>query len=133
MNAIAKVLLAAVLAAVLAAGAASPALAAGTKTPEKTKIHRELDALGAKIDAFEARARRESAQTRARVDARVKSLRSDKTDADRALDKLEAAGASAGKDLKAAFQSAFKKLKDGYRDASREAPWSKKNKSPKSP
>lgn len=128
MNTIAMALLAAALAAAPAAAAT-----AAKKTPEKTKIHRELDALGAKIDAFEARARRESAQTRARIDERVRSLRSDKTDADRALDKLEAAGASAGKDLKTAFQSAFKKLKDGYRDAAREAPWAKKTKSPKSP
>lgn len=129
MNTIAKAL----LAAALAVCAAAPAPAAETKAPEKTKIHRELDALGAKIDAFEARARRESAETRAKIDARIKALRADKTDADRALDKLETAGASAGKDLKAAFQSAYRKLKDGYRDAAREAPWAKKSKTPKFP
>lgn len=119
MNTVSRLLLAASLA---AGASAAPA----AKTPEKTRIHQELDALGAKIDALAERARRESAGTRAKLDEKVKALRADKSDADRALDKLEAAGASAGEDLRAAFQSAYRKLKNGYRDAVREAPWSKK-------
>jgi len=106
----------------LAASAAS----AKKDAPGKTKAHQELDELGAKIDAFAARAQSESEETRARLQKRVDEMRAQQKQADASLQKLEAAGASAGKDLRTAFQSAYKKLKDGYRDAMKDAPWSAK-------
>lgn len=94
--------------------------------PAKTKAHRELNELGAKIDAFAARTKSESEGTRVRLEKRIGELRAQKTQADSALAKLEGAGESAGKDLRAAFQSAYRKLKDGYRDAMKDAPWASK-------
>ena len=97
------------------------------EAPEKTTAHQQLDELGAKIDAFAARTKTESEGTRARLEKRIEELRANKEQADFSLAKLEVAGESAGKDLRTAFQSAFKKLKDGYRDAMKDAPWTSKS------
>lgn len=110
----------------LLAGLILPAAAAKKEAaPAKTKVHQQLDALGAKIDEFAARTAKESAGTRERLEKRLHELRADQTQANSALSKLEAAGASAGKDLQTGFQRAYQKLKDGYRQAMQEAPWSK--------
>ena len=110
----------------LALAALASAAPPKKEAPERTKAHQELDALGAKIDAFAARAKSESEGTRSRLEKRVQELRADQKQADVSLQKLETAGASAGKDLRAAFQRAYQKLKDGYRDAKKEAPWTPK-------
>ena len=111
------------LAAALGSVASFAAAVPPGKATEKTKVHQELDELGAKIDAFAARTKSESEGTRARLEKRIGELRAQKKQADSSLAKLEDAGESAGKDLRAAFQSAYKKLKDGYRDAMKDAPW----------
>jgi chromosome segregation ATPase len=116
-----------VLAAVLVSLTFSAAAAQSKKEQaEKTKVHQELDELGAKIDAFAARTKSESEGTRERLEKRIGELRGNKKQADASLAKLEAAGESAGKDLRAAFQDAYKKLKVGYRDAMKDAPWASK-------
>lgn len=113
---------------------AAPAGAADrpARTTAKTKaeMRRELDALGARIDALETRARREGAEVRAKVDARVQALRAQQSDADRALGRFQAAGAETRTELQAAFDRAMAKLKSAVRRAETEAPWNRGSKAP---
>lgn len=108
---------------VLIAGALAAAQArpvnkgtSATESPRsfREKARLELDDLDRKIDALEADAVREGALVRRRLNADVRVLRADEKDAARALDKLSAAGASAGRDARERVEKSLRRLRKAY-------------------
>lgn len=96
---------------------AAPALAAPAEPPAEKKseyverVRTELDALGAKIDAMEAKAKVAGAEARAGMDRQLKDLKARRKAALREFSRLKRASGSAWADIRAGLEKGLADLR----------------------
>lgn len=102
--------------------APSPLRAAEQTSAEKKdeyvkKARTELDALGAKIDDLEAKAKTTSASTRAEMNRQLKDLKARRKAALKEFSKLKRAGGKAWADIRAGLEKGIEDLKKDLEEA----------------
>jgi hypothetical protein len=83
----------------------------------RIQARKDLDVLEDKIARLELNAKAAGAEARDRLQAQAKSLRAKKTDADRMLDKFEAATESARRELRVKLDRTLRELKKAVHKA----------------
>jgi chromosome segregation ATPase len=98
--------------------------AAGPPQPKSTaemrdEARKDLDALGARIDALERQAKAAGVESRDRLEEQVRKLRSKKDKADELLLKLQESAEDAGKEIQADLDRDIRELKRACRSLQR--------------